>query len=219
MQDESITPKKSEWRRKDRERRKALGICVACSEPARPNRTTCVACGEKAVIASKQWAKRHPEQFKEINKRYYERNIDVVKERLNQINRKRTTTRKANGLCVRCGEKAVVGPKGGMQHCGPCGEKYREVYMRTPKRMKKAQEDRFRAMRHYDVRCGDCGFDHPATLEFHHLSGEERPLAKRESQGSLISRIAASGPHPDIVLVCANCHRLRHHSHLYEDFT
>lgn len=41
-----------------RQRRKAEGICLRCSNPAIPGQTACVDCAEKAVARTKAWRSR-----------------------------------------------------------------------------------------------------------------------------------------------------------------
>ncbi|SRR6266550_5461557 len=60
------------------------------------------------------------------------------------------------------------------------------------------------------LRCADCGQNHPATLEFHHLD----PTKKE----ALVSRLIATTSSlrrlqeemAKCVVLCANCHRIRH---------
>jgi hypothetical protein len=60
------------------------------------------------------------------------------------------------------------------------------------------------------LRCADCGQDHPATLEFHHLDPTKKD--------ALVSRLIATTSSlrrlqeemAKCVVLCANCHRIRH---------
>ena len=58
--------------------------------------------------------------------------------------------------------------------------------------------------------CVDCGEDHPATLDFHHLD----PSTKERSLGDIAkygwSRKKALAEIAKCVILCANCHRTRH---------
>ena len=57
--------------------------------------------------------------------------------------------------------------------------------------------------------CGDCGFDNPIALEFHHLKDKKYNVAQLVSQG--VSLKTFQQEIDKCILICANCHRIRHH--------
>lgn len=68
-----------------------------------------------------------------------------------------------------------------------------------------------------DRGCSECGYDaHPAALEFHHLD----PSTKKFTIGQSISKRDISELLDEIekcVVLCANCHRVRHNEEAYGD--
>ncbi len=55
----------------------------------------------------------------------------------------------------------------------------------------------------------NCGFSHPATLDYHRRNGEKEfsiadAVAKGYSKARILKEVAKC------VLVCANCHRIEH---------
>jgi len=60
------------------------------------------------------------------------------------------------------------------------------------------------------LKCVQCGFDHPAALDFHHPPGtKEYPmnvLVRRRNKTLLQAEIAKC------VVLCSNCHRIHHHN-------
>ena len=80
-------------------------------------------------------------------------------------------------------------------------------YVAKAKRAKPiAQEKLRRIRREVELRCNDCGFAHPSTMEFHHLD----PTQKK----GVISRIQSADKlrieMEKCVVLCCNCHRIRH---------
>lgn len=56
------------------------------------------------------------------------------------------------------------------------------------------------------ISCADCGLDHPAILDFHHLdpSEKEYQIARLTSKKRILHEVAKC------VVLCSNCHRIRH---------
>ena len=58
--------------------------------------------------------------------------------------------------------------------------------------------------------CAQCGFSHPAALDFHH----KNPNEKEENINRIISNgqfRKASEEIKKCIVLCANCHRIHHH--------
>ena len=58
--------------------------------------------------------------------------------------------------------------------------------------------------------CGNCGENHPACLEFHHIN----PKEKKFSLGRAKSHLTMKSLKTEIAkcrVLCANCHRKKHH--------
>lgn len=71
-------------------------------------------------------------------------------------------------------------------------------------RMRRAWLDELKV----EMGCADCGYNlHPAALDFHHMGDDK---AANVSHLVLISREAALVEMQKCVLLCANCHKLRH---------
>jgi hypothetical protein len=59
------------------------------------------------------------------------------------------------------------------------------------------------------LKCTQCGFNHPAALDFHHVdpSEKENLVSKLVSQGCFA---AAMEEVQKCIVLCANCHRVHH---------
>ena len=59
--------------------------------------------------------------------------------------------------------------------------------------------------------CIECGFDHPAALDFHHVERKKtnRKVNELVSDGHTKKRILEELA--KCVVLCANCHRVHHH--------
>jgi hypothetical protein len=60
------------------------------------------------------------------------------------------------------------------------------------------------------LKCTQCGFDHPAALDFHHTNPSEKE--------NLVSKLVSSGCFAaameevqKCIVLCANCHRIHHY--------
>ncbi len=105
-------------RQRDRERvarRKAAGICTKCKAPARPGRTTCEPCAGKHRAGDRA---RHA-RAKAEGIPYGGRDPEARRLAGRKRSRRRAETRRAAGLCVRCGH---VPPGEGRSMCEPCRE-------------------------------------------------------------------------------------------------
>ena len=93
----------------------------------------------------------------------------------------------------------------------------RKWYLKNSDRVKKRAADQkaaatawlkeFRAK----AKCVQCGEDHPATLDFHHIDPSEKdlPLADAAHRGWSIARLKREIE--KCVVLCANCHRKLHY--------
>lgn len=79
-------------------RRRAKGLCVRCTNQARPARRTCAECAEKEKIA---WQKKFESNKEEILTHW--RKVKTIKNRIYRLKKR------AQGLCFRCLNKAILG--------------------------------------------------------------------------------------------------------------
>ena len=63
-----------------------------------------------------------------------------------------------------------------------------------------------------ELYCADCGERHPATLQFHHLNSEDKTFAigKAVNRGFSLDRIKKEIK--KCIVLCANCHFIRHYN-------
>lgn len=100
-------------------------------------------------------------------------------------------------------------------HCRECQRLYvREHYLaNTEYYINKAKNRKPKAKLTHAIfllsikkECADCGNTHPAVLEFHHLN----PNIKENDIGRMTSRRKILEESKKCVVLCANCHRIRH---------
>lgn len=118
------------------------------------------------------------------------------------------------GNCRYCGNPATVGPSGGLSQCDACREKHKKYY--TPEKLeaskKRGKDQRLAIIEKYGGCCADCGYQgNPAAFEFHHINGQPEGREK-----SFKSRLYREEVDPNVVLLCANCHLIRHHGQLFD---
>ena len=110
--------------------------------------------------------------------------------------------RKKQGLCVHCGNPAVIGKA----QCQSCRERDR-VRLKTSRLLLKK-----RAIEHLGSKCADCGLktDFISVYDFHHEDADR----KEAKVSTLITRLRAweevQVELDKCILLCANCHRIRH---------
>ena len=61
-----------------------------------------------------------------------------------------------------------------------------------------------------DKKCSECGFDHPAALDFHHIDPDTKEFAVSTMKSLSLSRILEEIKKCEIL--CANCHRIKHYN-------
>ncbi len=86
-------------------------------------------------------------------------------------------------------------------YCKPCRREYQNERVRSVKKQ---------AIEYLGGKCVDCGYvGHPCVFDFHHLD----PQSKDFSFGSTYRKFDRIVEELDkCVLLCSNCHRLRHYS-------
>ncbi len=62
-----------------------------------------------------------------------------------------------------------------------------------------------------ELRCADCGENHPATLHFHHTNPKEKEFNIAEWAHSGKSIEALEREMRKCIVLCANCHAKRHY--------
>jgi hypothetical protein len=115
-------------------------------------------------------------------------------------NRKATirAQRRANGLCTVCGKPGRVGKR----ECETC----------LKRRMQKRELLKRKAVEYLGGRCVDCGLqtDIIAVYDFHHKDMDEKAGIISDFLTVKKSWKAIQEELDKCVLLCANCHRIRH---------
>ena len=60
------------------------------------------------------------------------------------------------------------------------------------------------------LRCADCGFKHPAALQFHHRNKEEKVFNIGDAGRRKLSLERVKAEIKKCIVLCANCHAIRH---------
>jgi hypothetical protein len=101
-------------------------------------------------------------------------------------------------------------------HCKKCQAKYQtttrakhpEKYRAIQKALGKRRQTELGAIKTL-AGCKDCGYRaHPAALDFHHLDKKTFSLSRAASKGASLARLLQEISR--CVVLCANCHRIRH---------
>ena len=107
--------------------------------------------------------------------------------------------------CRKCSDELVVG-----ENCPPSWIKHRQFICR-PCRKQQRRDTKIKAVEHLGGKCKDCeGVFPEAVYDFHHLD----PTEKEAGMASLTSDKGWSKILEELdkcVLLCANCHRIRHY--------
>jgi len=61
-----------------------------------------------------------------------------------------------------------------------------------------------------ELSCKQCGFSHPAALDFHHLNPEEKLYEVSVMPGKSISKTKILAEMAKCEVYCSNCHRILH---------
>lgn len=126
--------------------------------------------------------------------------------------------------CSKCKvEKSLTefsrkGP-GHQPYCKLCHSEYRkEHYERNKKKVRQQVYERRSDLREWlkdlkkDLKCSQCGEDHIACLDFHHLDPTEKDLSIAEAPSRGWSQTRALEEMKKCVVLCSNCHRKLHWS-------
>jgi len=112
-------------------------------------------------------------------------------------------------VCILC--SATYSPSGGKQKaCSTCAIPYWRM-KHSEQARNRARKRKLEAIEYLGGKCSDCLKEHhPAVYEFHHLDP-----ATKESDGAVFLQRTRETMFKELtkcVLLCANCHRLRHHT-------
>ena len=106
--------------------------------------------------------------------------------------------RKSEGLCIDCGNQ----PRPGLTLCQQCQDR----------RVKERQARKRKAVQYLGNKCVDCGLqtDFMSVYDFHHKDAD----TKNDGITALLSRYRSweivQAELDKCILLCANCHRIRH---------
>jgi hypothetical protein len=64
------------------------------------------------------------------------------------------------------------------------------------------------------LKCTNCGFSHPAVLDFHHVDRKDKKSVHKLAQNGNYK--AAREEIKKCITLCANCHRIHHHEERLE---
>jgi hypothetical protein len=178
----------------------AKGICINClSNPAtvgpRGGQRLCTPCRERAS---------------EVGKRKYQRHYEDVRYKQNLEAREAAI----EGKCNNC-RKPVAPREDGkiLRYCAKCRVAMRERKAKSDRRGR--YKARRAAIEMYGGKCHDCRSTDSRCFEFHHVLNNGKDEARDGRAGRLVRRLVKDGYDPTIVMICANCHRIRHWEDIY----
>jgi hypothetical protein len=101
--------------------------------------------------------------------------------------------------------------------CRLCMKTYRKTYYEANKTevikkntsRNKATKAKFMEYKS-TLSCEECGFSHPAALDFHHREGVEKIDHVGRMVGSTRSKTVIETEINKCIILCANCHRIHH---------
>ena len=127
--------------------------------------------------------------------------------------------------CVMCGEDKLFldfnkekATKDGLScYCKSCRKiKRNKSYLKNKdkilqKQLKKRRESQD-WVRQFKTKCDHCGEDHPATLDFHHLTDKEHSIGSLTNKNNLTKQIKSLilKEIKKCIVLCSNCHRKLH---------
>lgn len=104
----------------------------------------------------------------------------------------------------------------GQRYCKDCTKEYYREYYQKNKEIVNATHNKWRKKFYqwwYDyksqLKCENCGFNHPATLDFHHIRD------KKDDVGRLVTMLNKKKLLEEVakcIVLCSNCHRIHHAS-------
>lgn len=104
-------------------------------------------------------------------------------------------------------------------HCKECGRQDSKRWYKNNKEthirnVRKQKEHYTQIHRNYisslNLKCSNCGFDHPGALDFHHRDRLEKDLSISDMilRGTSLNKIKKEIDKCDVL--CSNCHRILH---------
>ena len=191
-----------------RDRSKSSGISSYCK--------VCSNSRKRDSSSAKRWRERNPEKARESIRRWRERNHEIAKYRQREYYKNNSEKeRKRVSEWIKNNRDKV---------------NYRERRSKSKQRWKKNNPDKVRESRRrrslnrklYSIeykggKCEDCGIiatmENRSIFDFHHLEPSTKKNEVTELQTKSIEKLKEELD--KCVLLCANCHRLRHQN--YQD--
>lgn len=167
VESELMTEKQKEDRKKKDSKRqidnyyylKSLGVCTRCGrEDVFPGHVHCPSCMEKTQKKSRAYYRRLSDEDRELRRK-----------KKNEYDKKRYQQRKAEGLCVACGKKAVKGIF--------CIECYVKNKKKNQKRARKKKIEMGGDPRELRTEKGLCRFCEEPALPGHRLCEKHYSIA------------------------------------------
>ena len=184
-----------ERRRRLYAERTAAGTCTKCGQaPARPDRTTCEPCAEKHRERDRERLAR----AKAEGLTYGGRDPEKRREAGRKHGRRRTDSRRAAGLCVKCATPAP----GGKAYCESCAAE-RNRRRRRDKEAKRAADRRRYESRRARGDCTRCG--QPANGAAECQACRDAARARYESRREAGLCVSCRAPTFDGAAMCAPC--------------
>lgn len=213
-EDKSTRGSRTEYVKKLRAERRSKGLCQ-CGRPRDSELLTCGQCREHVRTAFERNAKKYYQANKQRRAKHQGggkcrcgktpasgRKLCVeCLESCKRVSEKKYVKRRASGLCMDCGEKAVEG----MSRCQPCRERAAEYH----------RQMRARVMDAYGRVCACCGECQDAFLTVDHVHNDGsthrktlRPRSYRSGRGghtAVYRDIIKRGFPADFQVLCMNC--------------
>jgi transcription elongation factor Elf1 len=133
-----------------------------------------------------------------------------------------------NLLCKKCNEEKSVSNfsiqkdrnRGYHVWCKSCVKEYdKERHQKNKTKILKQKKDRKKEIRKWfdeyksNLFCEECGENHPAVLDFHHLEEDSKDgnISDMACRGYSRERILTESK--KCIVLCSNCHRKLHYKH------
>ena len=130
-----------------------------------------------------------------------------------------------NKKCYKCNKNKNIaefnkkGTNRYSSYCKDCNKEYQKkyykdntnvFYQKNKKRKEKIRE--YISSYKKDLCCENCGENHPATLDFHHKSSDEKKFNIGMSVNHGVSLKSIKEEIDKCIILCSNCHRKYHWS-------